>query len=68
MAQSRDTSSVCHVDMFDAEYRASFYPATPWIFETDKTIQAFATEEEACAEQRQHRQRHGFNPMTGEPA
>lgn len=38
----------------------------PWVFECDDyEDQFFATEEEACAAQREWRQAHGFDPITG---
>ena len=61
-----DTSSVFHIELLDADIQAAFDQSKPWIFETDLGQWAFATEEEACREQRQYRVETGFDPMTGE--
>ena len=63
----QDTSNVFHIDMIDDEAKAAlcYEPGRDWLFETDDDIQVFATEEAACAAQRQHRSRLGFDPMTG---
>lgn len=58
----RDDSAVIHADAVDD---ASEWPL-PWRFETDDGASYFATEDEACAMQRDHRKRSGFDPMTGE--
>lgn len=58
----RDDSAVIHADAVDD---ASEWPL-PWRFETDDGASYFATEDEACAMQRDHRKRNGFDPMTGE--
>lgn len=63
----QDDSNVFHIDALDAQFRAAFDTAKPWVFEfEDSGQECFATEEEACARQRSYRQGRGFNPMTGE--
>jgi len=65
-----DNSSVFHVDMLDdAEIWRAKFPGKEWLFDTDESVvQAFATENEACAAQRNYRIANGFNPETGERA
>lgn len=65
-----DNSSVFHVDMLDdaPEWRKQF-PDAEWFFDTDDLpVQAFATENEACAAQRVYRLLKGFDPITGDKA
>ena len=62
----RDTSSVYHIDMLDMEYRENFSDNLPWIWESEGDLQTFATEKEACARQRIHRELLSLNPITGE--
>jgi hypothetical protein len=61
-----DNSSVFHVSMLDADIQANHNSLTPWIFETDQGQWEFATEAEACAEQRAYREQTGHHPITGE--
>jgi hypothetical protein len=63
-----DNSSVFHVDMLDdIDEWTERFPGRPWLFDTDESpVQAFATEDEACAAQRAYRVAKGFDPITGE--
>ena len=63
-----DTSDVFNIAMLDAEHASKFDPNLPWIFETEEDQNAFATEEEACAAQRDHRRMNGFDEVTGQRA
>lgn len=59
-------NTVFNIAILDDEHAALFDPALPWIFDTDTDQKAFATEDEACAAQREFRIAHGLNPITGE--
>lgn len=63
-----DNSSVFHIEMLDdLEVWETRFPGKPWLFDTDESsVQAFATEDEACAAQRAYRASKGFDPMTGD--
>lgn len=65
---SRDTSTVYDSRDLDPEFAAAFPKGLPWVFETDEDQNYFATEDEACAAQRDHRRRNGFHPITGASA
>lgn len=58
-----DTSSVYNVEFLDVDLQGAF--GMPWVFETDGQW-FFATEDEACMEQRRYRVQTGHNPITGE--
>lgn len=47
---TQDTSAVFSREMLDEDHACAF--AKPWLFETEFDITEFATEAEACAEQR----------------
>lgn len=68
MNTQQDTSSVFHIEMLD-EYHAGLlrlqFPQKEWLFETDDALEAFATEDDACAAQRAHRSTNGVDPVTG---
>lgn len=61
-----DTSSVFNIAMLDRPYRVQYDESRPWVFETDQGQWPFATESEACAEQRAYREQTGHHPITGE--
>lgn len=65
-----DTSQVYSAAMIDEEMRKGFKDGglaiDEWLFETDEDVTVCATEEQACFWQRQHRIKHGFDPITGE--
>lgn len=63
-----DNSSVFPVEMLgDLEKWEALFPGKPWLFDTDEfSVQAFSTEDEACAAQRAYRVERGFDPMTGD--
>jgi len=60
-----DGSSVFNHDTLDPEFAALFDPLRPWVFATEDANECFATEDEACARQRQFREAHGFHPISG---
>ena len=62
----RDTSSVYHIDMLDAEVRENFSEDEPRVFETEGDLRTFPTEDQACAKQRSYRIAIGADPVTGE--
>lgn len=59
---------VIHRDSLDQAARHLFPEDKPWMvqFESAK-YELYATEEEACARQREHRKVNGLHEMTGEP-
>lgn len=59
-------NTVFNIDTLDDDVSENFDKNKPWIFETDDEQIAFATEDEACAAQREFRIAHGLNPITGE--
>ena len=63
---TRDDSTVYGSRDLDPEFAAAFPKGVPWVFETDEAQNYFATEDEACAAQRDHRRWNGFDPITGE--
>lgn len=65
---ARDTSSVFNIDILDADIRAERDQSKPWVFEWDDGQVDCATEEEACAHQRDYRRERGFDPITGQEA
>lgn len=69
-ARLPDTSNVYHKDMLDPEHRWGSKDL-PWIFECDEnainSLEEFATEDEACAAQRDYRRKHNYNPYNGLP-
>lgn len=61
-----DNSSVFSIAMLDLDHRAQYDGSRPWVFETDQGQWLFATEDDACAEQRAYREQTGHHPVTGE--
>lgn len=58
-----DNSSVFHRASLTEDAATHF--SKEWLFDTDDGTLQFDTEEEACAAQRDYRERHGFDPITG---
>lgn len=63
---TNDSSTVFHISILDADIAAERDQSRPWIFETDADQNSFATEDEACAVQRDYRRERGFDPISGE--
>lgn len=61
-----DNSAVFHIDTLEEEFSEKFDTSRPWVFETDDSQKCFASEDDACAAQREYREAYGFDAITGE--